>query len=60
MKRYKMIQIPEDAYIAIKEYCHNNNKKMGLEVASLIYKHVNPTINKQPINVLRVDGKNTR
>jgi hypothetical protein len=60
MKRYKMIQIPEDAYLAIKEYCQNNNKKMGLEVASLIYKHTNPTINKQPINVLRVDGKNTR
>jgi hypothetical protein len=59
MKQYKMIQIPEDAYNAIKEYCINNNKKMGLEVASLIYRHTNINT-KPPINVLRVNEKNTR
>lgn len=59
MKRYKMIQIPEDAYDAIKEYCFKNNKKMGMEVASLIYKHTN-TVYKKPVNVLRVDEKSSR
>lgn len=54
-----MIQIPEDAYNAIKEYCINNNKKMGLEVASLIYRHTNINT-KPPVNVLRVNEKNTR
>jgi hypothetical protein len=59
MKRYKMIQIPEDAYNSIKEYCIQNNKKMGMEVATLIYKHTN-TSYKKPLNVLRVDEKSSR
>jgi hypothetical protein len=53
MKKYKMIQIPEDAYIMIKEYCKTHNKKMGMEVASLIYKHTHTT-KPTPSNVLKV------
>jgi hypothetical protein len=53
MKKYKMIQIPEDSYILIKEYCKIHNKKMGMEVASLIYKHTQTT-KPTPTNVLKV------
>lgn len=48
----KMVQIPEDAYILLKEHCKNNNLKMGGFVGTLIKKNVNA---KVPItNILKV------
>jgi len=51
--KYKMVQIPEDAYILLKEYCKNNNLKMGGYIGTLIKKNVN--IKVQTSNILKVD-----
>ena len=55
MGKYKMVQIPEDAHKVLKEYCEKHNKKMGMEVADIIYKIVGKQNPKKPTkNVLRV------
>ena len=51
--KYKMIQIPEDAYILLKEHCKNNNLKMGGFVATLIKKNINVKVLNA--NILKVE-----
>jgi hypothetical protein len=50
--KYKMVQIPEDAYILLKEHCKNNDLKMGGFIGTLIKKNVNAKISTS--NILRV------
>jgi len=51
--KYKMVQIPEDAYILLKEHCKNNDLKIGAFVAKLIKKNVNIKISNS--NILKVE-----
>lgn len=52
--KYKMVQIPEDAYILLKEYCKISNLKMGGFIGSLIKEKVESS-KKTPLkNVLPV------
>jgi hypothetical protein len=51
--KYKMVQIPEDAYILLKEHCKNNNLKIGGFIGSLIKKNVN--IKAPASNILKVE-----
>jgi len=53
MKKYKMIQLEETAYLKLKEFCKENDKKMG----PLIARWINDTIkdDNPPRNVLRVN-----
>ena len=32
MKKYKMVQLEESAYLKLKEYCEENGYKMGPEL----------------------------
>ena len=48
-----MVQIPEDAYILLKEHCKNNDLKIGAFVAKLIKKNVNIKISN--FNILKVE-----
>lgn len=51
-----MVQIPEDAHKALKEYCNKHNKLMGKEVADIIYKLTGKAKpGELPKNILRVD-----
>ena len=52
MKKYKMIQIPEESYNLVKEYCIRNDKKMGAFVSTLIKQAI---VAKPPTNVLKVN-----
>ena len=47
-----MVQIPEDAYIILKEHCKNNDLKMGAFIGTLIKKNIN--IKVATTNILRV------
>lgn len=51
--KYKMVQIPEDAYFLLKEHCKNNDLKIGAFVATLIKKNTNLKLPNQ--NVLKVE-----
>lgn len=53
---YKMIQIPEEAYILLKEHCKNNNLKMGGFIGTLIKEKVQSLNKTTPKNVLPVRG----
>ena len=48
-----MVQIPEDAYILLKEYCKNNDLKMGAFIGTLIKKNVNIKVPNS--NILKVE-----
>jgi|688.fasta_scaffold954274_2 hypothetical protein len=50
--KYKMVQIPEDAYNLLKQHCKNNDLKIGAFVATLIKKNV--IIKQLPENILKV------
>ena len=50
--KYKMVQIPEDAYILLKEHCKNNDLKMGGFIGTLIRKNINVKVPTS--NILRV------
>lgn len=49
---YKMIQIPEYAHSELKQYCKDNNKKMGKEAADIILKEIRSR--SKPYKVLKV------
>jgi hypothetical protein len=51
--KYKMVQIPEDAYNLLKEHCKNNDLKIGAFVATLIKKNI--PIKALPQNILKVE-----
>jgi hypothetical protein len=51
--KYKMVQIPEDAYILLKEHCKTNNLKMGGFIGTLIKKNVNIKVTSS--NILKVE-----
>ena len=36
MKKYKMIQLEESAYLKLKQYCEEGNHKMGPELKKWI------------------------
>ena len=54
-EKYKMIQVPAEAYYELKEYCNKHNKKLGREVADMITKCIGSP-SKNPKKVLKVDG----
>lgn len=51
--KYKMVQIPEDAYNLLKEHCKNNDLKIGAFLATIIKKNIGIKVLHQ--NVLKVE-----
>jgi hypothetical protein len=52
MSKYKMIQIAEDSYNELKQYCEEHDKKLGKTVEKLIHVLVSP-----PLNTLKSEPK---